>query len=127
MWTIKLISVVLIFLTTVLAGAYPFFKKITSQRAISFPVGESLAAGVFLGAGMMHMLADASDDFYRLSYHYPLAFLIAGAMFLFLLWLEHIGREIVESKGDNSGAFAVLATLMLSIHSFSVTSKFWVD
>jgi len=39
-------------------------------------------------------------------------------MFLFLLLLEHVGREIAVHKGESSGAFAVLATLMLSVHAF---------
>jgi len=118
MLDVKLISIVLVLMTALIAGAYPFFKKITTAKAVSFPIGESLAAGVFLGAGLMHMLGDASNDFYSLNYHYPFAFMIAGLMFLFLLLLEHIGREIVAHEGEASNTFAVLATLMLSIHSF---------
>jgi len=118
MWAIKSISAMLVFITAVVAGVYPFVKKIKTQETISFPIGESLAAGVFLGAGLMHMLGDASNDFYRLSYHYPFAFLIAGLMFLFLLLLEHVGREIVSHQGSASNSFAILATFMLSIHSF---------
>ncbi len=118
MWAIKLISALLVLVVALIAGAYPFIKRIKTHEGVSFPVGESLAAGVFLGAGLMHMLGDSSNDFYRLSYHYPFAFLIAGLMFLFLLLLEHIGREIVAHKGSASGAFAILATIMLSIHSF---------
>lgn len=118
MTTLKLMSSFLIFIVTMIAGFYPFFKKITTQHELNFPVAESLAAGVFLGAGLMHMLGNASNEFYRLHYLYPFAFLLAGITFLFLLWLEHIGREIVMHKGDSNGSFAVLATVMLSIHAF---------
>ncbi|MCX7120564.1 MAG: ZIP family metal transporter [Gammaproteobacteria bacterium] len=118
MWTFKLISLFSVLLITIVAGFYPFFKKIKTDKEQSFPVAESLAAGVFLGAGLMHMLGTASDGFYHLSYHYPFAFLLAGMTFLFLLWLEHLGREIVSHKGAASGSFAVLATVMLSIHAF---------
>lgn len=118
MLTIKLISILLILLVTVSAGVYPFLKKRSQKAALSFPTAESLACGVFLGAGLLHMLNDAAQGFYQLSDHYPIAFVIAGATFLFLLLLEHIGREIAEHQGVASGAFAILATVMLSIHSF---------
>ncbi len=118
MFHIKLISIILVLLITIIAGIYPFIKKIKNNEAAQFPIGESLAAGVFLGAGLMHMLGDASQDFYKLHYSYPFASLLTAVMFLFLLWLEHLGREIVETRGETSGAFAVLATLMLSIHAF---------
>src|SRR3990167_2593815 len=118
MWTFQLISILLILSITLLSGFYPFFKKFTSDREQSFPIAEALAAGVFLSVALIHMLGTASDAFYHLSYRYPFAFLLAGVMFLFLLLLEHIGREIVTHEGDSSGAFAILATLMLSVHAF---------
>ena len=118
MWTIKIISLLLILTVTLLAGFYPFFKKLKTKQSHAFPVGESLAAGVFLGAGLIHMLGDAAQDFNRLHFDYPIAFLLAGTTFLLLLLLEHIGREVYEKKGAHSNGFAILATLMLSIHSF---------
>src|SRR3990167_2798317 len=118
MFTFKLISVFSIFLITFVSGFYPFFNKRFSPTEQSFPIAESLAAGVFLGAALIHMLGDASDHFYQLSYHYPFAFLLAGVTFLFLLWLEHVGREITLHDGSSSSAFAVLATIMLSVHAF---------
>lgn len=118
MWTFQVISILLILSITLLSGFYPFFKKFTTDKNQAFPIAESLAAGVFLSVALIHMLGSASDDFYQLSYRYPFAFLLAGVMFLFLLLLEHIGREIAEHKGDTSGAFAILATVMLSVHAF---------
>ncbi|OGT41514.1 MAG: zinc transporter [Gammaproteobacteria bacterium RIFCSPHIGHO2_12_FULL_40_19] len=118
MWTFKLVSLLLILTVTLLSGFYPFFKKLKSNNALNFPIAEALAAGVFLSVALIHMLGSASDNFYELNFHYPLAFLLAGVMFLFLLLLEHIGREIVAHEGDSSGAFAVLAMLMLSVHAF---------
>lgn len=118
MWTFKLICLLLILAVTLLSGFYPFFKKFQSNKEQSFPIAEAMAAGVFLSVALIHMLGTASDQFYQLSYHYPFAFLLAGIMFLFLLLLEHIGREIVAHKGDSSGAFAILATMMLSVHAF---------
>lgn len=118
MFRLKLISILLVLIITVISGCYPFIKKMKTKKGIAFPVGESLAAGVFLGAGLMHMLGDASQGFYDLHYDYPFAFLIAGASFLALLLLEHIGSEIYKKQGESSPTFAVLAVFMLSIHSF---------
>jgi zinc transporter ZupT len=117
MWTIKIISLLLILSITLVAGFYPFFKKLKTKQSHAFPIGESLAAGVFLGAGLIHMLGDAAQDFDHLHFDYPIAFLLAGTTFLLLLLLEHIGREMYKKRGASNG-FAILATLMLSIHSF---------
>lgn len=118
MWTFKLAMLAAIFLMTIVSGFYPFFQKWKTTKVMNFPISESLAAGVFLSVSLIHMLGDASGNFYRLNVKYPMAFLLAGCMFLFLLWLEHIGRELNTRKGEASGAFAVLATIMLSVHAF---------
>jgi len=130
----KIASAVVVFLVTILAGVYPFRRAI-KRRSFEFPVVEALASGVFLGAGLLHMLGSSSAQWTALGVTYPMAFLLAGGMFLLLLLMEHIGREIYErthqsSKptcshqateqhycpGDNN--LAVLAVVMLSIHSF---------
>tara|TARA_B100000508_G_scaffold98072_1_gene76951 strand:+ start:706 stop:1446 length:741 start_codon:yes stop_codon:yes gene_type:complete len=113
-----LFSILLILIVTLAAGAYPFVKKIRSAKKLDFPIGESLASGVFLGAGLIHMLGDSAQGFIDAHVDYPFAFLIAGVSFLFLLLLEHIGREMYEHNGAQSSAFAVLTLVMLSVHSF---------
>lgn len=118
MWTIKIISLILVIIVTLIAGAYPFFKKAVTKSGHEFPIGESLAAGVFLGAGLMHMLGDSAQFFDQQGFDYPFAFLIAGAVFLLFLLLEHVGREVYQKKGSDSSLFAILAMIMLSIHSF---------
>ena len=111
----KLIAAGLIFMIAVLAGIYPF--KQNKNTEIRFGIGEALASGVFLGAGLLHMLPDSASDFASLHLDYPIGFLIAGVTFLILLWLEHIGREISHDHANQGSLFAVLATVMLSIHS----------
>lgn len=118
MLLIKYISLLTIFLISLLSGFYPFYKKFKIHAAWDFPVGESLACGVFLGAGLIHMLGDANQGFLDSGYHYPFALLIAGITFLVLLLLEHIGREFYEHDGPTSIGFALLSVFLLSIHSF---------
>jgi zinc transporter ZupT len=114
-------AIVLIFFVALLAGAYPFYQRIYqrgSANLSSFQSGEALASGVFLGAGLLHMLSDSALRFNQLGYQYPLPFLLAGLTFLILLLLEHTGREVYEHRGESSPGFAILAFVMLSLHSF---------
>ena len=116
----KLLAIILIVLTAFAAGTYPILKRLHSNRGYQFPLGEALAAGVFLGAGLMHMLANSAKTFFDKGYNYPIPFLLAGITFLLLLWLEHLGDEIYTHKDTNNSGFAILAFVMLSIHSFLV-------
>lgn len=119
----KWLALMLVLIMTLVAGAYPFIRKYKDRLHSDFPVGESLAAGIFLGAGLIHMMGDASNAFYAHHVAYPIAFLLVGVTFLFFLLLEHIGKELYPHTGcrDHVGGrnpFAVLAVAMLSIHSF---------
>lgn len=111
----KILSSFIILGVTCLAGFYPLFKKFQSKTHHHW--AESLAVGVFLGAGLLHMLYNASEEFHQQHIQYPIALLLAGASFLVLLLLEHIGRSIYEEQGFGD-AFAFLAFCMLSIHSY---------
>jgi zinc transporter ZupT len=113
---LKLLLAAAILFLALLAGFLPFKIK-NERRDFDFPVGETLACGVFLGAALIHMLGDADQGFIALGYHYPFAFLIAGASFLGLLLLEHLGNELQAHHDGNSKSMALLAVLMLSIHS----------
>jgi len=55
--------------------------------------------------------------FINLGYHYPFAYIITGIIFLVFLWFEHLGKELYHHHDANHPAFAILAWLMLSIHS----------
>ena len=127
--TFKLLTAIAIFLVTLSAGWLPFVKRINTSSSVDFPIGEALASGVFLGVGLLHMLPDASNGFVEAGCSYPFAALLAGAMFLFLLWLEHLGRDYYlhdhhahesqhEHEYGRGKSFAILALLMLSLHAF---------
>ena len=103
---------------TLFSGFYPFIKKLKEgDKPFDFRSAESLACGVFLGAGLLHMLGEASNLFNNLGYHYPLAFLLCGGVFLLFLWLEHLGREYYQLPGNKNIYFALIAVVMMSIHS----------
>jgi hypothetical protein len=117
LFELKLLSIIAIFVMTILAGIIPFRHRLQSLKGHEFPIGEALACGVFLGAGLIHMLGDAEQGFMQAGIHYPLASVLCGSVFLGLLLLEHIGTELNHHRSHNSPAIAVLAVVMLSIHA----------
>jgi hypothetical protein len=94
------------------AGMVPFVRRRRAGVA-SFPDAEALTTGIFLGAGLIHMLGDAAAGFAAQGVSYPWPVFLAGVVLLALLWLEHAGHGKREAT-----SLAALATLMLSIHSF---------
>ncbi len=114
---LKWLCAIIVILTTTASGFYPFKKRIKTNQGHDFPIGEALAAGVFLGAGLLHMLGDAASQFDAMHIDYPVPFLLAGITFLALLWLEHFGKELYHHQGGNSSAFAILSVIVLSFHS----------
>jgi len=115
------------------AGYFPFKKRLAQaeQEHTDFPIGETLGTGVFLGAALLHMLPEAQTLFIKQGYHYPFALLVTGIVFLLFLWFEHLGKELYHHDAHDAHqhhvhhddhtthpAFAIMAWMMLSIHSF---------
>ena len=114
----KFFFAISIVVVIILAGWIPFRQRLQLKTHVDFPIGETLATGVFLGAALLHMLPEAHNMFLKLNYTYPFAALITGIVFLGFLWLEHIGKELYHHHETSHPAFAILAWIMLSIHSF---------
>ena len=115
--TLKIFFALSIFAIILLAGWYPFKKRLRQDKHFDFPLGETLATGVFLGAALLHMLPESNDMFAQRGYYYPFAYIITGIVFLIFLWFEHLGKELYHHHDANHPAFALLAWLMLSVHS----------
>ena len=105
---LKLFSIFILLIITLIAGYIPFHRHLRSNKNHELPLMTGFAQGVFIGAGLIHMLGDASGQFIQEGYLYPWAFLIAGLVFLCLFIFEQLS-EI--------SSMALLGTLMLSIHS----------
>ncbi|AEW52228.1 ZIP family metal transporter [Legionella pneumophila] len=115
--SLKIIFAVSIFIVILIAGWYPFKKRLKYDKHIDFPIGETLATGVFLGAALLHMLPESNTLFKEMGYNYPFAFIITGVVFLIFLWFEHLGKELYHHHDAEHPAFAILAWAMLSVHS----------
>ncbi len=114
---LKILLGSIIYGVIIVAGWYPFRKRIKEGHHTDFPIGETLATGVFLGAALLHMLPESSNLFEKLGYTYPFAYIITGAVFLVFLWFEHLGKELYHHHSAEHPAFAILAWAMLSVHS----------
>ena len=102
-----------------------------SGRAIAY--GNSFAGGVLLAAGLIHLLADASDGFAAAypNLDYPAAYAVATLTFLLVLGIERVVPRAIQAGGTSEdpeaaallgtgqvGGFApYLLLLTLSIHS----------
>lgn len=117
----KLISFVSIALVGLVGGYYPLRRKIRSTRMLS--LGDSAAAGIFLGAGLIHLLGDSVERWEEvLEIEYPVAYLVAGIGFLVVLTLEKAvleGKSFAPDGSSNSGQkmSAYMLGIVLSIHS----------
>jgi zinc transporter ZupT len=114
---LKIIFGLAIFVVILIAGWYPFRRRIQEGKHLELPIAETLATGVFLGAALLHMLPQSNALFQAQGYHYPFAFILTGAVFLLFLWFEHLGQELYHHRSAEHPAFALLAWAMLSIHS----------
>lgn len=118
----KLIAVLIIFVTGVSSGLLPLRFAVTGRNRLFFSLGNSLAGGIFLGAGLLHLLPDAIRNLSGAG-DYPVAMLLAAGSLGILLYLEKVlfiegeGREL-EKVGAKPAFYPYLLALVLSIHSF---------
>ena len=115
-----------------LGGALPL-RRFGRDEARSGPWLDrayAFSAGVFLAAGLVHLLPRADASWRALGFDYPLAFLLAAVAILLMLLFEHVlPREDTHhalhapsaerfdhlSEASPRGAYAVLVAL--SVHA----------
>lgn len=90
MLEIKLALLLVILVVGAAGAVLPILRRSTvhSERLLGF--GNSFAAGVFLAAGLVHVLPDADETWNRLGWDYPMAFLLAALAFALMLLVEHV-------------------------------------
>jgi len=125
---LRITFVVLIFLTGLIGGRVPLKLGTSVAHQRFFSLGNAFAGGIFLGAGLIHMLPDATHyfgQFFGSDFNYPIAFCVAAVGFVFILLLEKVvlsGKEsavITEvSKSNQDPLFlAYILAVLLSVHS----------
>ncbi|MEA3456097.1 MAG: ZIP family metal transporter, partial [Campylobacterota bacterium] len=95
-----------------LAGGYLAFRIKGSKRSVFYySLGNTFSAGIFLGAGLIHMLPDATEEFSTvIKSDFPFAPFIASLGFLLILFIEKTMR-------DSEKYASYVLIFVLSIHS----------
>ncbi len=110
----KTIMVFVIIATALIGGYFAFKLKDSKKSVLYYSLGNTFAAGIFLGAGLIHMLPDATEGFSNvLQSDFPFAPFIASLGFLLILFIE---KSISNSKKHAS----YVLIFILSIHSIIV-------
>ncbi len=118
----KILSVLIIFAAGLLAGITPTRIRVSQQGDRHLTWGNAFSGGVFLGAGLLHMLPDARENFVAFAgdVDFPFPALICGAGFLLVLLLEKAALGGSEDVGRMSGerpVYPFVLCFILSIHS----------
>lgn len=133
---VKLTLLLAVLVAGAAGGAIPLLRGGDPSGGRLLGWGNAFAAGVFLGAGLIHLLPDAAATWDGLGVHYPMAFLLAAVAFALMLLVEHVllpesAHEVVHAPSGERfahlhdhpehgrgriAAYAVLTAL--SIHSF---------
>jgi zinc transporter 1/2/3 len=115
---LKVLSAVAIFLVAISSGFLPLRLGATDRGRYLLMWGSAFAAGVFLGAGLIHLLGDGQEKFAELgtSEDYPMALALCGVGLLFVLLIEKVAAATEESDAANvRQPYLLLA--VLSVHS----------
>jgi ZIP zinc transporter len=89
---IKLVLLLALLAIALLCGALPLRRRGAGETGPNrlLEWGNAAAAGIFLGAGFVHMLPDANAVWEQLGWHYPIGMLLAAAAIILMLLFEHV-------------------------------------
>ena len=119
LFTVRIIAIVVILALGLFGGLLPMWIGYTPKTQRFFSLGNALAAGIFLSAGLIHMLPDAEENLRGVLGEFPLASLIAVLGFFLVLFVERVvGAGQSEGGDDKPGAvYAYILAFVLSIHA----------
>ncbi|MBT3400197.1 MAG: ZIP family metal transporter [Rhodospirillaceae bacterium] len=118
---IKAIAILVILLTALLGGLAALRTRQSRHADRLFALGSLFGAGVFLGAGLIHVLPDSVDLFSRLypKLDYPVPFGIVALGLISVLAVDRFGHRLqARSHAVDSEAGAASAMILLVVLSF---------
>ena len=119
---LKIVAAVTILVAGVVGGTIPLLAARHHASRRFFSLGNALAGGIFLGAGFIHLLPDASKALEGVT-AYPLAPLLASVGVVMLLLIDRVLFETTQAVGAAQGGgttqpiYPVVLLVVLSIHS----------
>lgn len=118
----KVLTILSIFAVALFAGHSPTRMRVSERGERQLMWGNAFSGGIFLGAGLLHMLPDARVNFavYAGDIDFPFPALLCGVGFLLILLLEKAalgGSHDVGKAAEGRPASPFLLCLILSVHS----------
>lgn len=116
----KIVSIIAIILAGVMGGLVPLRAQFKKEGGGKLALGNAFAGGVFLGAGLLHMMPDAIDNFSGLALKtdYPVPLLLAALGFIIILAIDKLStQQSTAEVAAGSGRFPVVLLSVLAIHS----------
>jgi len=124
MLSFKIAAFAAVFLVGLLGGALSKWLAGSRKSEILFSFGNAFAGGIFLGAGLIHMLADAQEGFKTFTTSdYPWYAVVCCAGFLLILFLEKVlirrdhSPETASALPGTLTLYPYILMIVLSIHS----------
>ena len=125
--TFKMISIISVLIIGVIGGLFSLSLSESRNSRRFFSIGNAFAAGVFLAAGLLHMLPDANEGFKQFG-DFPWAYLGCAIGFIMILFMERVvlaGHDAVANsleKHSNDhehklSLHLIVLTSILSVHS----------
>jgi len=119
--TYIIIYILIIFAFGLIGGLLPLKIKQTEKGRKQMALGNAFAAGIFLGAGIIHLLGHSDEVLNSLDRwnNYPFAYLFALAGFLLIYFISNVlvKEEDLESDIGKRSIAPYLLILVLSVHS----------
>ncbi len=117
----KLAAILLIIFGGLAGGLTPAKIGVSERGRRLLSLGNAFAGGIFLGAGLIHMLPDANEKFKSLAGNldYPFASLGCACGFLLVLLLEKvlIRGKAINAMSQGRAVYPFVLLLVLSVHS----------
>ena len=117
---LSLIVIIIVFICGCIGGLLPFLLQRFKKTQNGLLYGDAFARGIFLGAGLIHLLPEAVKNLNQTlpTIDYPLAFLICSASIFFIQFLEQgLQRVFQINKAQPHVWVSYLLLILLSVHS----------
>lgn len=121
---IKFLVSLIILCIALIFGLFPILIRVNGLTKKILSYGESFAGGIFLGAGLIHLLSDAQNGLSTaFNSTYPLAFVICAFTILGLRMIEEGTIKLLVCRNEACKHprlqpwLAYLLAILLSIHS----------
>jgi len=127
----KGLAVLIIVMTAIVGGMVSIRIGGSARAERLLPLGDAFAGGIFLGAGLLHMLADALENFkvFAGDVDFPVVLFVCGCGFLLIFFLERVllGGEDVGAMSKGRPVYPFVLTLVLSVHSIIAGTSLGLD